>query len=100
MRKIDLNESIAKAADSAKNIAIIVGIAVTMFGLYKAYKELAMSARSQKLSTFGTVKELIKADEEQRAKINDVLEMKDSIPELLQKYGEVGRFYHSKEAAT
>lgn len=98
MRKIELTESIAKVADSAKNVAIIVGIVVTMFGLYKGYKELSASARSQKLSTFGTVKELIKADEEQRVKIHDVLAMKESIPELLAKYGEVGLFYHSKDA--
>ena len=95
MDKIDLGGSIAKAADSAKNIAIIVGIAVTIFGLYKGYQELAMSARSQKLSTFGTVKELIKADEEQRAKMNEILEMK--IPELLKKHGNVEHFYDSPE---
>jgi hypothetical protein len=98
MRKIDLTGSIAKAADSAKNIAIIAGIAVTIFGLYKGYRELVMSARTQKLSNFGTVKELIKASEEQNANIKDVVAMKDSIPELLKKYGEVRRFlYESKE---
>jgi hypothetical protein len=95
MPKIDVTGSIARAADSAKNIAIIVGIAVTMFGLYKGYNELAMSARSQKLSTFGTVKELIKADEEQRAKMNEILEMK--IPELLKKHDNIEHFYDSPE---
>ena len=99
MSRAHAAEIIAKLADGAKNLAIIAGVAVTIFGLYKGYKELAFSTRTQKLSSFGTVKELIKADEEQRSKINDVLEMKASIPELIKKYGNVGRFYHSKEAA-
>lgn len=98
MGRIELTESIAKVADSAKNVTIIVGIIVTMFGLYKGYKELSASTRSQKLSTFGTDKELIKADEEQRVKIHDVLANKASIPGVLEKYGEMGLFYHSKEA--
>ena len=97
MRNINLAESITKIADSAKNIAIIVGIAVTMFGLYKGYKELAISARSQKLSTFATVKELIKADEEERKKIPDILDM--NIPELLKKHGNVEHLYDSPEGA-
>ena len=98
MSKIDLTGSIAKAADSAKNIAIIVGIAVTMFGLYKGYQELVMSARTQKLSSFGTVKELIKASEDQRVNIREVLLKKDAFPELLKKYGSANGFlYESNE---
>ncbi|HEX4653968.1 MAG TPA: hypothetical protein VH227_06945 [Candidatus Udaeobacter sp.] len=95
MRNPKLTESIAHIADSAKNIAIIVGIAVTVFGLYKGYKELAWSARNQKLSTFGTVKELIRSDEEQRGKINEILGM--DIPELLRKHPTVEYFYDSPE---
>jgi hypothetical protein len=97
MRKIDFTGSIAKTADSAKNIAIIVGIAVTLFGLYKGYKELVWSARSQKLSSFGTVKELIKTDEEERKKIPGILDM--DIPELLKKHHYVEHFYDSPEGA-
>jgi len=98
MPKIDFTGSIAKAADSAKNIAIIVGIAFTLFGLYKGYQELVMSARTQKLSSFGTVKELIKTSEEQRVNISAVVHEKGSIPEMLKKYGDANGFlYESKE---
>jgi hypothetical protein len=91
-------ELIGKIADGAKNIAIIVGVVVTIFGLYKGYKELALSARSQKLSSFGTVKELIKVDEEERAKINEIVAMKALIPDMIKKHGDASSFYHSPEA--
>src|SRR5207247_4910112 len=98
MSKRDLGGSIVKAADSAKNIGIIVGIAVTMFGLYKGYQELVMSARTQKLSSFGTVKELIKASEDQRVNIREALLKKDAFPELLKQYGSAnGLLYESNE---
>lgn len=100
MRKIDLTGSIAKAAQAAKNIAIIAGIAVTIFGLWKGYNELKMAAQSQKLASFGTVKELIKADEAERAKINEIVAKKDSIPQLLKDHGCVEHFYDSPEGAT
>jgi len=97
MSKIDLTGSIARAADSAKNIAIIVGIAVTLFGLYKGFQELRMSERTQKLSSLGAVKELIKTSEEQRVNISAVMHEKGSIPEMLKKYGDANGFlYESK----
>ena len=94
MAKIDLSGSIAKVAESVKNITIIVGIVVAVFGLYKSHRDLVIAARSQKLSTYGTVKELIKAGEEQRENINVVAQNKQLIPEMVKKYGDVSRFFY------